>query len=277
MNWPRLGSRQARLGGVRRPSQSEVRAAKRRVRERMEVEPARNVPAAQIGRWTLVHRFGVMGKVLPAAEWAAVQARELLARHGVVTHASLDGEVGAWDWGVIYPELQRLEMRGEVRRGYFVEGLAGVQFALPEVVERLRESGGGSTAEGEAAVLMNGCDPACLYGASVENGPITAAGEALAFARLPSTWLTLERGLPSLLIEDNGARLTTMQGGIEGSVVRALRSWVAHVGTFASRVQVTHWNGAPVLNGPGQPLLEAVGFYRDYPGMSWESRSASIP
>ena len=150
----RLGGRDrnVRLGGVRRPSQQELQAARRRVRERLGQsgrlrtgtaavtgERAAAPPAAPVGRWALVHRFGVMGKPLSPAEQVAVQARQLLARHGVVTHASLDDEFGAWDWGLIYPELQRLELRGEVRRGYFVQGLAGVQFALPAVVEQLRE------------------------------------------------------------------------------------------------------------------------------------------
>jgi ATP-dependent Lhr-like helicase len=113
-----------------------LQAAKRRVRQRLEQSaPA---PVVQTGRWALVHRFGVLGKALPAHERTTLQARQLLARHGVVTYASLDDEFGAWDWGALYREFQRLEMRGEVRRGYFVQGLAGVQFALPEVVEQLR-------------------------------------------------------------------------------------------------------------------------------------------
>ena len=35
-------------------------------------------------------------------------------------------------------ELANLEMLGTARRGYFVEGLGGAQFALPGAVERLR-------------------------------------------------------------------------------------------------------------------------------------------
>ena len=32
----------------------------------------------------------------------------------------------------MYAQLQRMELNGEVRRGYFVAGLVGVQFALPD-------------------------------------------------------------------------------------------------------------------------------------------------
>ncbi len=270
----RLGSRTTRLGSVRRPSQNEIREAKRRVAQRMDqTAPAAAAPAPQAGRWALVHRFGILGKAPTPAERAALQARQLLARHGVVTHASLEGEFGAWDWGLLYPEFQRLEMRGEVRRGYFVQDLAGVQFALPEVVERLREVAGSVPPEGgaEDLVVMNACDPANLYGSAMAGGPIAASGEPLSFARLPSTWVVLSRGLPVLLVEDSGDRMTTTQGTDEGLQRRAVEAWLAHLAGFERRVLVTQWNGAPALNGPGQPLLEAAGFYREYPGMGWSA------
>ena len=31
----------------------------------------------------------------------------------------------AWTWGELSAHLQRMELRGEVRRGYFVKGLSG--------------------------------------------------------------------------------------------------------------------------------------------------------
>ena len=42
-------------------------------------------------------------------------------------------------YGAVYGELRALETLGVCRRGYFVEGLGGAQFALPGAVERLRE------------------------------------------------------------------------------------------------------------------------------------------
>jgi ATP-dependent Lhr-like helicase len=275
----RLGDRRGRrLGDGRRPSPSEYRAAKRRARQRLEGQRV----SRWAGRWTLVHRFGVMGKALPPGEPAAHQARQLLVRHGVVTRASLEREEGAWEWGLIYPQLQRMEMRGEVRRGYFVKGLPGLQFALPEAVEQLRALGkdGEASEENGALVVMNACDPANLYGlasdalGSPESGdiPRTGAGEPLTFARIPSTWLVQGRGLPVLVAEDTGARLTTVQGASEGLVRRALRALLDHLASFEHRVTVQTWNGAPVLGGAGQQLLESVGFYRDYPGMTWERR-----
>jgi ATP-dependent Lhr-like helicase len=272
----RMGDRGRRLQGVRRPSPSEYQAAKRRVRQRLEKAQAPN----WVGRWTLVHRLGVMGKATPPEERAARQARQLLVRHGIVTRESLEREEGAWDWGLIYPQLQRMEMRGELRRGYFVGGLPGVQFALPEAVEQLRAGGRGEAAlEDEAAlVVMNACDPANLYGPTPDyfessqggDGPRTAAGEPLTFSRIPSTWVVQHRGLPVLVAEDTGARLTVVQGVNEGLIGRALQALLDHLGRFEYRVTVQQWNAVPVLDSSGQPLLESVGFYRDYPGMTWE-------
>ncbi len=72
-----------------------------------------------------------------------------------------------------------------------------------------------------------------------------------------------------LVAEDTGARLTTVQGTGEGLIRHALGGLIDHLGGFQHRVTVHTWNGAPVLDGPGQPLLESLGFYRDYPAMTW--------
>jgi len=257
-----LGTRQI----IRKPEPARYRAAKRRVRQRLgqEDEPR------WVGRWTPVHRFGVSGKAVPVAERVAQQTRQLLARYGVVTRACLDNEIGAWDWSLILQQLQRLEMRGEVRRGYFVQGWPGVQFALPEVVERLRAMR--DAQEDPEPVVMNACDPANLYGPTRDDGPQTVQGEPLTFARVPSTWLVQHRGLPVLIAGDGGANLTVVQGVDEGLVQRALQALLNLMARFEYHVTVETWNGEPVLESPGRSLLEAVGFRRHYPGMVWERR-----
>ena len=54
----------------------------------------------------------------------------------------------------------------------------------------------------------------------------------------------------------------------------AVHALVNHLGASEAHFQVTTWNDAAVLGSTGQPLLERAGFYRDYPGMSWERRRA---
>jgi ATP-dependent Lhr-like helicase len=262
---------QALPGGLRRPGRAAYQVARRRVRERVV---AGSSEAGRLGRWTLVHRLGVLGKAISPAARAGQQTRQLLARYGIVTRESLAGEIGSWDWSLIYPELQRLEMRGEVRRGYFVQGLPGLQFALPEAVERLRQARDEAAwPEVEAVlVLLNAGDPANCYGPAMPDIPLRAeSGLPLTFARLPSTWLVQQRGLPILLAEDTGGSLTTTQGASEGLVQQALQLLFDHLGRFERRIRVEQWNGAPVLQSPGRSLLEAVGCYRDYPGMTYHS------
>jgi ATP-dependent Lhr-like helicase len=274
-----LTSRRERLGHqarhMRKPSRAKYQAAKRRVRQRLEQRADMRPPESRwIGRWTLVHRFGVLGKPMPLAERIAQQTRQLLARYGIVTRECLANEIGSWDWSLIYQQLQRLEMRGEVRRGYFVQGLSGVQFALPDVVERLRELRDSNQGQEDkpGLVVMNACDPANLYGPSRDDGPQTAQGEPLAFSRIPSTWLVQHRGWPILIAEDRGTNLTITQGVDEGLIQHALQALLKHLAHFEYRVTVKTWDGEPILKSSGQSLLEAVGFYRHYPGMVWERR-----
>ena len=109
---------------------------------------------------------------------------------------------------------------------------------------------------------MSACDPANLWGPPIEGG--------VTFSRIPSTWLVVQRGLPILVAEDTGANLTAAQGTDEDVIRRALQDLLGHLAGFEHRVTVERWNGEPVLDSAGHLLLEAAGFYRDYPGMTWE-------
>ncbi|MBN1877823.1 MAG: DEAD/DEAH box helicase [Anaerolineae bacterium] len=267
-----LGLERESQRASRKPSRARYRSAKRRVRQLLAQTPS---SARWAGRWTLVHRFSVLGKTIPLAEQVAQQTRQLFARYGIVTRDCLIDEVGAWDWGLIYQQLQRMELRGEVRRGYFVQDLPGVQFALPEVVEQLRTLR--DTREDAAFVVLNACDPANLYNSSrLEGLPYETI---LSFTRVPSTWLIQQRGLPVLIANNNGANLATVQGVDDGIRQHALSALLAHLGSFERRISIETWNGGPVLDTPGASLLEAVGAYRSYPGMVWEpySRLPSSP
>jgi ATP-dependent Lhr-like helicase len=65
-------------------------------------------------------------------------ARLLLARYGVVFRRLLDNETGLPPWRDLLYVYRRMEARGELRGGRFVEGFAGEQFALPEAMQTLR-------------------------------------------------------------------------------------------------------------------------------------------
>jgi len=65
-------------------------------------------------------------------------ALTLLDRHGVVTRGAVAAERIPGGFAAVYPVLRAMEETGQCRRGYFVEGLGGAQFALPGAVDRMR-------------------------------------------------------------------------------------------------------------------------------------------
>src|SRR4029077_15735520 len=65
-------------------------------------------------------------------------ARTLLERHGILTRGAVAAERAPGGFGALYPVLRAMEEAGHCRRGYFVEGLGGAQFALPGAVDRMR-------------------------------------------------------------------------------------------------------------------------------------------
>jgi ATP-dependent Lhr-like helicase len=65
-------------------------------------------------------------------------ARVLLGRYGVVFRKLLEHETGLPPWRDLLYIYRRMEARGELRGGRFVQGFAGEQFALPEAMQTLR-------------------------------------------------------------------------------------------------------------------------------------------
>jgi hypothetical protein len=49
-----------------------------------------------------------------------------------------------------------------------------------------------------------------------------------------------------------------------------LQIWLTQLGRLENRLTVQTWNEQPILDSEGQPLLESLGFRRDYPLMTWE-------
>ena len=107
-------------------SRGQVRAGRGRSRRR-----ARSTVPGAGGRWSLVER---------AAGDATRDALEiveiLLERYGVLSDDVARQEGIAF--GRLYPVLKARAEVGELRRGWFVKDLGGLQFALPEAVEALR-------------------------------------------------------------------------------------------------------------------------------------------
>ncbi|MET0065296.1 MAG: DEAD/DEAH box helicase [Candidatus Thiodiazotropha sp.] len=89
------------------------------------------------GRWSLLRPALNNDASAPHNEQLA---RALLNRYGVVFRKLLERESGMPPWRELLYVYRRLEARGEIRGGRFVQGFAGEHFALPEAVNVLRET-----------------------------------------------------------------------------------------------------------------------------------------
>ena len=108
--------------------------------------------AVTIGRWC---RF--RNGELPAPDVDFV-AKRLLTRWGVVVRKALAREKLGVSWRELLRCFRRLELRGEVRGGRFVQGFDGEQFALPEAIaelRRIRREGGREELRVAAADPLN--------------------------------------------------------------------------------------------------------------------------
>lgn len=108
-----------------------------------------------VGRWSLLR---ARVESTPGGDEAVeAAARRLLARYGVLFRDVCARERRLPPWRKLLYALRRLEARGEVRGGRFVEGFIGEQFALPEAVEALRAVR--RKREGEELILVAAADP----------------------------------------------------------------------------------------------------------------------
>ena len=139
-----VGARLGRRGDERclgaAPRQAPVRRPRGRARGRVASRArAARAHVATAGRWSLTARlFDTGDSASPGPDRRAL-AELMLERQGIVTRDGVRAEGVPGGYGAVYGELKALETVGACRRGYFVEGLGGAQFALPGAVERLRE------------------------------------------------------------------------------------------------------------------------------------------
>jgi ATP-dependent Lhr-like helicase len=255
-----------RFNVVRRGDASPADA----VPSRTPPRPGRRSAWCPEGRWSAPR----WGQPTPE-EHAVAAARRLLHRHGIIARelALLD----PWmpPWRILYEVLSRMELAGEVRRGYFVEGLSGAQFALPEAARALQDLHLPSTAAAPV-VLLHSMDPANLYGAGAPFDIALLDGGTRPLLRRSGNWIVLRAGQPVLLIEQHGRKLTALASASQADIAEAVGSLPA-VMDYTRRgdssrafhkMTVEEWNSEAVTSSPAAALLEAAGFVRDYRGMT---------
>ncbi len=150
------------------------------------------------GRWALARTTAAGDKVEPEA--IEHIARTLLRRYGVVFWKLLEREA-PWlpSWRELLRVYHRLEARGEIRGGRFVEGLVGEQFALPEAIAPLRAIR--QRADDGELVCVSGSDPLNLVGTVLVGDKVPALTGSRVLYRDGMPIAALVGGKPAALIE----------------------------------------------------------------------------
>jgi ATP-dependent Lhr-like helicase len=244
-------------GEVTNDSWAPLRAARRYELPKAERHARRfsrmraSAPSPTQGRW------GLVSPLFVGEPDRRSLAELLLERQGIVTRDGVRGEGIRGGYGAVYGELRALETLGVCRRGYFVEGLGGAQFALPGAVERLRELRSASRGDAPEARVLAAADPAQPYGAALP-WPRRAGARA---ARVVGASVVLLDGRAALYVERGGRSLVPLLEPDPAWLRPALEALVAHVRAGgAKRLAVERFDGGPVVESEVLGLLTEAGF-----------------
>jgi len=179
-----------------RTADASSSSSRRSVAARMSRYRSRfDIPRDAVGRFSILD-------ALPSetAETRLASIEQWLARYGVLTREAITSEAKEGGFSAVYPLLRALEERGQVRRGYFIEGLGALQFADASVVDRLREAR--APGAGDSAAVLAATDPAQPFGITLP-WPSWTKGEGERRAR---HHVVIADGELSVLFAGDGAR-----------------------------------------------------------------------
>ena len=150
--------------------------------------------------------------MLAREETVEAIAWTLLRRYGVMFRRLLTREHGAVTWRELIQVYRRLEARGDIRGGRFVNGMAGEQFALPGAVERLREVR--RQARPGKLIILSAADPLNLTGILSSEARVRAS---------TATRIAYRDGVALAVMEGDYLRpLVAIEPALAGDVASAL-------------------------------------------------------
>ncbi len=236
----------------------------------------RGAATAAGGRWSRVDRLmfgrsgasGAGGLGPSPTERAHALALTLLERYGVLSREAAKAEDLPGGFSAVYKVLRAMEQAGKVRRGWFVDGLVGAQFAMPGAVDRLRAA----RREGDApeAVVLPTVDPANPYGALLE----WPATQGTAPRRAAGASVVLVEGAPVLFVASSGKRVSSFAAAKDPRVLSAALKALAPIARLqkGAALRVERIDGDTAR---GSELTEAflrAGFTADHRGLTLEAR-----
>jgi ATP-dependent helicase Lhr and Lhr-like helicase len=206
------------------------------------------------GRWSLTS--SLFRREPEPGQRRRTIAELLLERYGIVSREQVLAEGVPGGFSILYDALSQLETLGTCRRGYFVEGLGGAQFALPGAVERLRSAGSG---EEEPPIVLAATDPAQPYGAALPWPKRDT--EHRKPQRTAGAYVVLTGAEPVVYVERGGRGLQFLVEADDPRVPVALEALATFVTADRSRrLSLERVDGEPVVGSAWEPLLIEMGF-----------------
>jgi len=206
------------------------------------------------GRWALTDT--IFRREPEPGQRRRTQAELLLERYGIVTREQVLAEGIPGGFAILYDALSQLETLGVCRRGYFVEGLGGAQFALPGAVERLRAQ---KAVEESAPLVLAATDPAQPYGAAL---PWPQRGDDQRRpARVRGAYVVLAGAEPVLYVEKGGRGIVTLADAGDPRLYAAFEALAQFVtGGRGRKLSLERIDGEPVVGSPLEGTLVELGF-----------------
>jgi len=163
--------------------------------------------------------------------------------------------------------LKAMEEAGRIRRGWFVDGLSGAQFALPGAIDRLRARR--DQQRGGEVVALPAVDPANAYGALLP-WPERAGDDAGRARRVPGAFVGLLDGRLVWYLLPGRRRLLLFPEALQGEPQRlpqALRALHGLPRAGRRLLVLDRVDGVAARESPQLEAFLAAGFVPDYRGL----------
>jgi len=229
-------------------------------------------PLLSGGRWSRV--AALARPDVSDTERAVALADLLLDRYGIVSREAALAEELPGGFGAVYPVLRAQEETGRARRGYYVEGLSGAQFASPGAVDRLRglrlDEARDEPCNDDDVHTLAAVDPANPYGTLL---PWPGSGSAADDRpkRVAGAAVVLVRGRPAIWLGPRGRRLITFPETLRdepGALDVAVRALLRlSDGLRRGVLVIEKIDGRPARESPQFERFRSHGFGTDYRGL----------
>ena len=191
----------------------------------------------RVGRWVCVPPM-----IEPTVE---EKLNRLFERSGIVCRETAGGE-----WSAYLEILRRMEYAGQVRRGYFVNGMSGAQFVREEDYARVSAA---LAAPSDEFICLCAADPNQAWGAYLKHLP------GREFTRLASSVVVLRAGIPVCVFEKQGETLRVWEPDVLPEALLAFRNAFEAGSVFPKVRRIT----VKRCDASFCPALENAGFVRE--------------